>query len=314
MAAGHFILGIIGATATGKSDLALAVAKEIGGEILSVDSMQVYLGMDIGTAKPTVAERSQVRHHLIDVCPPNESFTVARFVELADRTIADAQTRNVPLIAVGGTPLYYKSLFHGLFAGPAADPDLRNRLGQLGSEELFARVAAVDPAAAARLHRNDSRRLIRALEVFELTGKPISDWQTEWDEPRSRYPVIWFGLQWSREELSRRINSRVKAMLAAGWVEETRQLLAQFGAFSPTAAEAAGYREWLEFLAGKTDLETATEQTKIATRQLSRRQIKWFRRFPQVTWLDGTLGTAALFDQVIAKLKILRAGHADQKE
>jgi tRNA dimethylallyltransferase len=310
MADEPFILGIIGATATGKSDVALAIAKHVGAEILSVDSMQVYRGMDIGTAKPSPVERNQVPHQLIDVCDPNEAFTVARFVELADAVIADSRRRGVSLIATGGTPLYFKSLFHGLFAGPAADQALRDRLGELAPEELFARVAAADPAAAARLHRNDSRRLIRALEVFELTGKPISDWQTEWDAPQSRYPVIWFGLQWPRDELSRRINSRVKSMLAGGWLEETRQLLETFGSFSPTAAEAAGYRELLDYLAGKMDLETAAEQTKIATRQLSRRQIKWFRRFPQVTWLDGSLGPQRHAEHILSHLKKLRAEHA----
>jgi tRNA dimethylallyltransferase len=310
MADEHFILGIIGATATGKSDAAMAVARQIGAEILSADSMQVYRGMDIGTAKPTPAERSEVPHHLIDVCDPNEAFSVARFVDLADAAIADSRRRGIPLIATGGTPLYFKSLFHGLFAGPAADQALRDRLAKLTPEELLARVAAADPAAAARLHRNDSRRLIRALEVFELTGKPISEWQTEWDAPPSRYPVIWFGLQWPREELSRRINSRVKSMLAAGWLEETRRLLETFGSSSPTAAEAAGYRELLDYLAGKMDLETATEQIKIATRQLSRRQIKWFRRFPQVTWLDGSLGSDRLAERILSHVKKPRAEHA----
>ncbi|HEX4125131.1 MAG TPA: tRNA (adenosine(37)-N6)-dimethylallyltransferase MiaA [Tepidisphaeraceae bacterium] len=309
MAVEHFILAIIGATATGKSDLAFTIAKHIGAELLSVDSMQVYRGMDIGTAKPTLAERSQVRHHLVDVCLPSESFTVARFVELADRAIADTRGRGVPMIATGGTPLYFKSLFQGLFAGPGADPELRQRLGQLSPEELSARVAAVDPAAAARFHRNDSRRLIRALEVFELTGKPISDWQTQWEESPARHPVIWFGLNWPREELTRRINARVKAMLSAGWIEETRQLLAEFGALSSTASEAAGYAELLDYLAGKMDLETATEHIKIATRQLSRRQTKWFRRFPDVTWLDGTSGTDRLAEELLSHLQKQRAEH-----
>jgi tRNA dimethylallyltransferase len=312
MAVEHFILGIIGATATGKSDLAFSIAKHIGAHILSIDSMQVYRGMDIGTAKPTPAERAQAPHHLIDVCSPNESFTVARFVELADRAIADARRDNVPLIATGGTPLYFKALFHGLFAGPGADRELRDRLGRLSPDDLFARLAAADPASAARLHRNDSRRLIRALEVFELTGKPISAWQTEWDQPPARYPVTWFGLHWPREELSRRINARVKSMLAAGWLEETRQLLAEFGSLSPTAVEAAGYGELIDHLAGKIDLETAIELTKIATRQLSRRQIKWFRRFPDVTWLDGSLGAEKLAESVLSSIQKLRAGHAQK--
>src|SRR4051794_34902523 len=168
------ILVILGPTASGKSAVALAVARRSGAEILSVDSMQVYRGMDIGTAKPTPAERAAVPHHLIDLVDPNEPFTVARFVEAADAVIAGAAAGGVRLIATGGTPLYYKALFEGLFEGPSADAEIRARLRTLGNEELLRRLQQVDPAAATRIHLNDSKRLIRALEVYELTGKPIS--------------------------------------------------------------------------------------------------------------------------------------------
>src|SRR6266542_2257747 len=162
------ILVILGPTASGKSELALEFAKQIRGEILSVDSMQVYRGMDIGTAKPTKLERAQVRHHLIDVVDPDENFTAARFVELADNVVADAQQRGVPIVATGGTPLYYKALFHGIFEGPSANRDVRQRLVELGNPELHRRLSAVDPAAALRIHKNDTKRLVRALEVYEL--------------------------------------------------------------------------------------------------------------------------------------------------
>src|SRR4051812_23835575 len=158
---------ILGPTASGKSDLAMALARRVGGEILSVDSMQVYRGMDVGTAKPTAAERAEVRHHVIDVVNPDEVFTVARFVEVADAVIADAAGRGVALIATGGTPLYYKSLFEGLFDGPAADEALRERLRGLSNEALHKRLGEVDPAAAGRIHVNDTKRLVRALEVYE---------------------------------------------------------------------------------------------------------------------------------------------------
>ncbi|HWE97385.1 MAG TPA: tRNA (adenosine(37)-N6)-dimethylallyltransferase MiaA [Tepidisphaeraceae bacterium] len=289
---------ILGPTASGKSDLAMAHARATGAEILSLDSMQVYRGLDVGTAKPSAAERSEVRHHLIDQVDPNEVYTVARFVEAADAVIADATGRGVPLIATGGTPLYYKALFEGLFEGPSAEPALRAKLSAMGNEALAERLRAADPAAAARIHLNDTRRLIRALEVYELTGKPITSFQNEWGTATMRHAATWVGLDWDREVLNRRINARVKAMLAAGWVEETRTLLDRFGALSHTAAEATGYRELIAHLEGKMSLEEATEQIKIATRQLARKQMKWFRRFPNVKWLKGDSPLQELLAQV----------------
>jgi tRNA dimethylallyltransferase len=278
------ILVILGPTASGKSALADELARRHGAEILSVDSMQVYRGMDIGTAKPTPAERARVVHHLIDVVDPNEPFTVARFVELADAVIADAAARRVPLIATGGTPLYYKALFEGLFDGPTADESLRAALALKPTEELHRQLEKIDPPAAARIHPNDQRRLIRAIEVFELTGKPISSFQTDWNSPTFRHAATFIGLSWEKETLNRRINARVKAMIAAGWVEETRQLLVKYGQLSQTAAEATGYRELSDHLHGKLKLDDAIELIKIATRQLARKQMKWFRRFPGVKW------------------------------
>jgi tRNA dimethylallyltransferase len=278
------ILVILGPTASGKSALAHALAKQIDGEILSVDSMQVYRSMDVGTAKPTSAERAAVQHHLLDLVEPTESFTVARFVELADAIIANA-TR--PLIATGGTPLYYKALFEGLFNGPQADASVRDRLSAMSNEQLHQRLTRVDPAAALRIHLNDSRRMIRALEVFELTGKPISSFQTDWDARTQRYPTVFFGLSWEKESLNRRINLRVKEMIAAGWVDETRALLEKYGQLSMTAAEATGYRDLIDYVTGKIGLSDAIEQIKISTRQLARRQMKWFRRFPNVRWMSG---------------------------
>ncbi|HET6249981.1 MAG TPA: tRNA (adenosine(37)-N6)-dimethylallyltransferase MiaA [Tepidisphaeraceae bacterium] len=281
------LLVILGPTASGKSDLAVALAQAAGAEILSVDSMQVYRGMDIGTAKPGPADQAAVRHHLIDLVEPSEPFTVARYVAAADAVIVDAAGRGVPLIATGGTPLYFKSLFEGLFEGPGADPEIRARLGALGADGLAARLRAVDPAAADRIHGNDIRRMVRALEVYELTGKRISSLQTEWAAAQPRHAATWVGLHWDREILNRRINARFKAMLAAGWLEETRALLARYGDFSLTAGEATGYQELIEHLQGKTTLEEAGEQIKIATRQLARRQMKWFRRFANVKWIAG---------------------------
>jgi len=280
------LLVILGPTASGKSELALELARRWGAEVLNVDSMQVYRGMDIGTAKATPAERAQVRHHLLDVVEPDQSYTVARFVQEADAVIADCQKRGVPLVAVGGTPLYFKALFQGLFDGPGADEMLRERLRARDPVDLYRQLCQIDPAAAERIHPNDSKRLIRALEVFELTGQPISALQTNWQAEDHRHKAVWVGLTGERDRLNRRINMRVRQMLEAGWVREVEKLLGIYGAFSPTAAEAAGYAQIIEYLRGKMSLEEATEQIKIQTRQLARRQIKWFRRFENVLWLN----------------------------
>jgi tRNA dimethylallyltransferase len=281
------IIAIIGATASGKSALAMQIARDLGGEILSVDSMQVYREMDIGTAKPSGGERAELKHHLIDVVAPDETFTAARFVEMADAVIADAAKRGVPIIAVGGTPLYFKSLFVGMFAGPGADESIRARLRAMENAELHQRLSEIDPPAAQRIHLNDTKRLIRALEVHELTGQPISSLQTEWSDPQPRHAAIWLGLHWDREQLNRRINARVKQMLDAGWLDETKRLKEKYGKLSPTAAEATGYSLLFDHLDGRISLDDAIEQIKIATRQLARRQMKWFRRFPDVRWLNG---------------------------
>lgn len=294
------MLVILGPTASGKTDVALTVARAASAEILSVDSMQVYRGMDVGTAKPSPAERAVVRHHLLDVVNPDEPFTVARFVEIADEVIADAGRRGVPLVATGGTPLYYKALFEGLFEGPAADDAMRDRLRALPNEELFRRLTQTDPAAAARIHPNDQRRLVRALEVHELTGLPISSFQTHWTSAERRHAAMWVGLEWDRDALNRRINARVKAMLAGGWVEEVRDLVARYPSLSHTAGEATGYRELIEHVSGKLALDEATEEIKIATRQLARRQMKWFRRFRGVKWVNGDRSPDAVAADVLA--------------
>ncbi|HSU67187.1 MAG TPA: tRNA (adenosine(37)-N6)-dimethylallyltransferase MiaA [Tepidisphaeraceae bacterium] len=299
MAVSPRILVLLGPTASGKSALAMELAERMGAHILSLDSMQVYRGMDIGTAKPTQEERARVPHHLINVVEPNEPFTVARFVEMADDTIRQARDTATPLIATGGTPLYYKALFEGLFEGPPADPALRERLRGLSNDELARRLGEVDPAAASRIHLNDTKRLVRALEVFELTGKPITSFQTDWGAEKLRHEAIWFGLNWEKDALNRRINARVKSMLAMGWVEETRGLLHKFGSLSPTAAEATGYHELIEHIQGKLALDEATEQIKIATRQLARRQMKWFRRWQQLRWLAGDRALGDLADEVM---------------
>ena len=290
---------LTGCTAVGKTELALRWAAARSAEIVSCDSLLFYRGADIGTAKPSPAEQAEVKHHLIDVVTPAEEFTVARFVELADAAIADTRKRGVALIATGGTPLYYKALFEGLFDGPAADQVLRERLRSEPAAALHARLAQVDPAAAARIHVNDSKRLVRAVEVYELTGRPISSYQTEWIEAHARHDAIWFGLLCERDALNRRIHARVKAMIQGGWVEETRRLLERYGQLSRTAAEATGYAELIGHVRARLSLEEAVEEIKIATRQLARRQMKWLRRFPRVQWLAGELPLEEKIDRVL---------------
>ncbi len=231
MAVARHLLVIIGPTASGKSAVAMELARRVAGEILSVDSMQVYKGMDIGTAKPTREERREVPHWLIDVVEPTESFTVARFVEMADQVIGAAAARG-GLIATGGTPLYYKALFEGLFEGPSADVELRSRLSERPGAELHRMLQNVDPVSATRIHANDVRRLVRALEVYQLTGQPISSFQTDWARPLPRHRAVWVGLRWEKEALNRRINARVKAMMEGGWLEETRALVERYGELS----------------------------------------------------------------------------------
>lgn len=278
------LTAIIGPTASGKSALALKLAREQNAEILCVDSMTVYRHLDIGTAKPCRSERDEIVHHGLDLVDPNESFTVARFVELADAVIEGAKRRDIALIAVGGTPLYFKSLFEGLFEGPGADDELRSRLKSMGNEALHAKLTQVDPEASQRIHLNDTKRLIRALEVYELTGKPITEHQQEWGQTH-RHKARWIGMKWETPDLNRRINARAKQMIEIGWVEEVRDVLARFGSLSKTASEAAGYSEIIKHLEGKQSLDEAIEQIKISTRQLARRQMKWFRRFPNVEWI-----------------------------
>lgn len=291
------LLAIIGPTASGKSALAMDIARLAHAEILSVDSMQVYRHMNIGTAKPTPAERQEITHHLIDVANPNELFSVARFVEQADAVIGDSQS---PLVATGGTPMYFRALFAGLFEGPSADENLRQRLRSLPGAQLHAQLASVDPAAAQRIHPSDSKRLVRALEVHELTGRPISALQRQWDaDSPPRHPAVWIGLGWDRDELNKRINSRVKEMIAQGWLEEVHELLRIYPTLSKTAAEATGYSQLIEHIRGRMPLDDAIEQIKIATRQLARRQMKWFRRFPSVNWLDGAAPTQTNAQQAL---------------
>jgi tRNA dimethylallyltransferase len=284
------LLVLLGPTASGKTSLALDLADQLpgGGELIGADSMQIYRGMDVGTAKPTPAERARAPHHLIDfVDPHHDRFTAHDWVTRANETIEDIHSRGKRPIVVGGTNLYVRGLLEGLLDGARPDPELRARLETQDDRALRSALEAADPEAAERIHRNDRRRTIRALEVFELTGTPLSRQQVQWNDrvinPRFASRVIC--LDWPTETLNQRINARVKAMATSGFLEEVRTLGEQ-GPLSPQAAKAVGYEELATHLAGQSTLEEAIERTKIRTRRFAKQQRTWMRRFHAV---EGTL-------------------------
>ncbi|MBL0927364.1 MAG: tRNA (adenosine(37)-N6)-dimethylallyltransferase MiaA [Phycisphaerales bacterium] len=269
---------IIGPTAGGKSRLALELAARLPqAEIVTADSMQVYRGLDIGTAKPTPAEQQAVRHHLIDIAEPTEAFSVSRWLALAEAVIADCRSRGVTPVVVGGSHLYAKALLEGLFEGPAADPALRAQLGAMPPEQLRAALEEADPAAARRIHPADTRRTIRALEVFRTTGRPISEHQQQWDAGRIRPDVLLVSLDWPAELVNRRINARVKAMFEQGLVHEARALF-EAGRLGPQAREALGYKQLVGHFEGRMSLDDAFEKIKIETRRFAKNQRTWLRR------------------------------------
>ena len=286
---------LTGPTSSGKTPLAIEVAKRLDAEILSLDSMAVYRGMDIGTAKPSQLQQSEVRHHLIDIAEPTESFSVSCYVQAAHAAAAEVRARGKRVLVVGGTPLYLKCLLRGLFIGPPADWDFRKSvesdLKVHGPEALKARLAQVDPLLAYRLHLHDSRRMIRGLEVARLTGRPLSHWQEQFDNPapRNRAPVG--VLKLDRAWLHERINHRVEKMLAAGLQAEVEQLLARYSGLGHTAAQAVGYREMLQQIKGELPASETVEKIKAHTRQFARRQEIWFRGLEELQPFDLTTET-----------------------
>lgn len=295
---------IVGCTGCGKGRIGRAIAERIGAEIVSVDSMKVYRRMDVGTAKPAAADRARVPHHLIDVVEPSEDFSVARFVECADAAIADITNRGRRVLAVGGTCLYIKALSEGLFEGPGADAELRQRLRQRAAVEgpaaLHRELAGVDPEAARRIHPNDLRRIERALEVYAITGTPISALQRQWNSQALRYDCRFWGLRRDKTEESRRINRRVHRMIDLGLVDEVRSLVAEPAGLGPNAAQAVGYAEIIEHLRGGLTLERAIEQIKINTRHLAKSQRTWLRRWAGMRWID--IGPGQPDDDVVRQL------------
>lgn len=272
---------LTGPTASGKTPLGIELAGRLNAEIISLDSMAIYRGMDIGTAKPSAAEQRTVPHHLLDVIDPDEEYSVAQYVAAAEAKIAEIRDRGRDILFVGGTPLYLKALLRGLFEGPPADWEFRREIEAevrlVGREALRARLAQVDPLSAAKLHPNDTRRMIRALEVHKLTGQPISHLQMQFEEGSAANRCKVFVLQRTVEQLHERIDQRVDAMLAAGLVEEVRGLVERGQTLGRTARQAVGYQEVLNHLEEKTSRQTMVERIKTRTRQFAKRQRTWFR-------------------------------------
>lgn len=281
----HRAVYLTGPTASGKTAISVALARRLGAEVVALDSMTLYRGMDVGTAKPTLDEREWVPHHLIDVINPWESASVAQYRDWASEVVAKIEARGRRVLFVGGTALYLKALLRGLFEGPAADPALRleleNEADRLGDAAMHARLAAVDPVTAARLHPNDRRRVVRALEVESATGRPMSAFQTEHDR-RAPAGVAVFALERPRAELHDRIDRRVVQMFDQGLVEEVRVLQSAPKPLHQVPAQGVGYLEVIDLLAGRATLPEAVSRTQARTRQFAKRQCTWFRGLAEV--------------------------------
>jgi tRNA dimethylallyltransferase len=295
---------LTGPTAGGKTEAALALAEHLGAEIVSMDSMALYRGMDIGTAKPTAAQRSRVPHHLIDVLDPDQEFSVAQYLSAAAEVVADIRRRGRQALFVGGTPLYLKALLRGIFRGPPPDWAFRSRMSEWaarhGPEVLHRHLQSVDPATAARLHPHDVRRVIRALEVFEKTGRSLAQQQEHFARPVPRQQCRVYLLDWPPELLRPRIERRVEAMFAAGLVEETRQLQARWN-LGRTARQAVGYREVLEHLHGVRGLRETIALVTTRTAQFAKRQRTWFRSLSEcrAVPMDESLSAADVARRIL---------------
>ena len=289
----HRLLAIIGPTATGKTALALRLAERLGAEIVGADSRQVYRGMDTGTAKPTAEERARIRHWLIDVADPDEPFSLGRYLELAEEALRDCWSRGVLPLLVGGTGQYVWALLEG-WQVPRVPPDrrlraeLEARAQREGLHRLVEQLAQVDPETAARIDRRNPRRVIRALEVYHLTGRPLSAWQAR--RPPDFTPTI-VGLTCPRDQLYRRIDARVDAMMAGNLVEEVRGLIERGYSCALPAMSGIGYRQVCQHLAGELSLADAVARIKTETHRLARMQQAWFRHDdPRIHWIDVTAG------------------------
>ncbi len=272
---------ITGPTATGKTDFSIKLAREIGGEIISADSMQVYKGLDIGTDKISKEIREEIPHYLIDIREPDELFSVADFVREADKAIAEIREKDKYPIVVGGTGFYIRALLYGLPDVPPGNEEIRKELKKLSNEEIYNLLLEVDRESAERIGKKDRKRLIRAYEVYKLTGEPLSSFKFP-EKPRYRF--LGYFLYRNRPELYRRIENRVDSQIERGLIDETKWLL-QFGK-DITAFQALGYKEMLNYIEGRKSLEEAIRLLKRRTKQFAKRQFTWFRKEPKFKWVN----------------------------
>jgi len=299
------VIVIVGPTASGKTDLSIRLAKELNGEIISADSMQIYKKMTIGTAKPTQEEMQGIIHHMIDIIEPNESFNVAKYKEMAEEKIEEILSKGKQPIIVGGTGLYVDTLVKGIeFFDIENDFEYRNKLEEetklKGIDWLHDELKKVDPVAAENIEKNNVRRVIRALEIYKVTGKTKTELDKE-SVKGSKYDYYVFGLLWDREELYKRINLRVDIMLEMGLIEEVKSLIQNEG-FSKTSLQGLGYKEVIEYIEGIISYEEMIEKIKMETRRYAKRQMTWFKKNKNIVWLDAK-NKDEIFESVIKVIK-----------
>lgn len=299
---------VMGPTATGKSALAMALCHEVGGEIITVDSAQVFTGLDVGTAKPNAAEQAEVRHHLIDLIDPGTQWSAADFVRAADKAIQDVRARGRVPILCGGTGLWMRALVRGIFEAPDIDPELRQQIRddllERGPEAVHADLALVDPEAAARIETRDPQRIGRALEVYRQTGTPISTLQAAHRFQERRYNLLGVALAWPREVLWQRIEARTAQMFDAGIVAETQAALAQGVPPDGPGLSIIGYRDAVQLLEGNIDAPEAVRRTTVATRRYAKRQRNWFNHEPDIEWIDAQTPVGAVLDGLEARSRL----------
>lgn len=296
-----------GATAVGKTSVGIALAEMLSAEIVSLDSMAIYRGMDIGTATPTKEQRAVVPHHMVDIVDPVDEYSVAQYMEAAASIVTEIRDRGREVLFVGGTPLYLKGILRGLSSGPPADWELRKQLEsdvrRLGTQPLHSLLERVDPLAAARIHPHDTRRLVRALEVFRATGEPISHSQLQFEEGRPSESCRVFVLRRTRAEQHQRINQRAEKMISDGLVEEVRSLTSAGRQLGRTASQAVGYHEIQDFLADRMPMDEALSRIKARTRRFAKRQETWFRSLSESSFVDleGEVDATQIAERIAAE-------------
>ncbi len=305
------LYGVVGPTASGKTALAVALAEHIDGEIVSVDSAQIFIGLDIGTAKPSAQEQARVRHHLIDLLPPTQQWTAADYAQAADRAISDIVARGKVPILCGGTGLWMRALVRGIFAAPTIDPEIRAQVRREllahGSEAMHAILAQVDPVAAAKIQPRDPQRIGRALEVYRQGGVPISTLQAAHGFAQPRYAFSAVAPDWPREQLIARIHLRAAQMYQGGLVEETAACLARGVPDDAPGLSIIGYRDAVRCVRGAITRADAEAATAIATRQYAKRQRNWFQSEPEVAWIAPEASAAAVWQELRARWATLYA-------